>query len=157
VTGSSVADPHAAGPYVAGPADLDVPTLYALLRLRGDIFVVEQQCPYRDIDDRDLEPGTRHLWYGPNRTEPLAYLRLLTDPDGTARIGRVCTAVPARGGGLSARLMTAALDLIGDDTACVLDAQAYLVDFYRRFGFAPSGEEYVEDGIAHVPMRRGIT
>jgi ElaA protein len=150
-----MATPFMATPFMATPAELDVPTLYALLRLRVDVFVVEQRCPYREIDDRDLEPGTRHLWYGPSRTEPLAYLRVLADADGTARIGRVCTAPSARGGGLSGRLMTDALDLIGDQTPCVLDAQSYLVDFYRRFGFVPSGDEYVEDGIAHVPMRRG--
>ena len=141
--------------YVASPAELDVPTLYALLRLRVDVFVVEQHCPYREIDGRDLEPGTRHLWLGPSRAEPLAYLRLLAEPDGAGRIGRVCTVVTARGAGLSALLMAAALDLIGERTPCVLDAQSYLVGFYRRFGFAAGGEEYVEDGIAHVPMRRG--
>jgi ElaA protein len=144
-------------PYVAGPDELDVPTLYALLRLRVDVFVVEQACPYRELDGRDLEPGTRHLWLGPSRGEPVAYLRLLTEPDGTARIGRVCTAVKARGAGLSSVLVAAALDLVGDDRPCVLDAQSYLVDFYRRFGFAPTGDEYVEDGIPHVPMLRPPT
>jgi ElaA protein len=140
--------------YAAGPDELDPPTLYALLSLRVDVFVVEQQCPYREIDGRDLEPGTRHLWLGPSRGEPVAYLRLLTEPDGTARIGRVCTAATARGAGHSSVLMAAALDLVGDDRPSVLDAQSYLVDFYRRFGFAPIGDEFVEDGIPHVPMHR---
>jgi ElaA protein len=139
--------------YVATPDSLDVPTLYALLHLRHDVFVVEQQCPYRELDGRDLEPGTRHIWIGPSREEPLAYLRLLAEPDGSARIGRVCTAGPARGAGLSSQLMVATLELIGEGTPCVLDAQSYLVDFYKRFGFAVAGDEYVEDGIAHVPMR----
>jgi ElaA protein len=140
--------------HVAAADSLDVPTLYALLCLRHDVFVVEQQCPYRELDGRDLEPGTRHIWIGPSREEPLAYLRLLAEPDGSARIGRVCTAGPARGAGLSTRLVQAALDLIGEATPCVLDAQSYLVGFYERFGFAVAGDEYVEDGIAHVPMRR---
>ena len=118
------------------------------------MFVVEQRSPYRDIDGRDLEPGTRHLWLGPIPAEPLAYLRLLAEPDGTARIGRVCTAATARGGGHSALLMAAALDLVGDGP-CVLDAQAYLVASTGGSGSRASGAEYVEDGIAHVPMRRG--
>jgi ElaA protein len=139
--------------HVATPDSLDVATLYALLSLRHDVFVVEQRCPYRELDGRDLEPGTRHVWIGPSREEPRAYLRLLAEPDGSARIGRVCTAGPARGAGLSSRLMAAALDLIGDGTPCVLDAQSYLVAYYERFGFAVAGDEYVEDGIAHVPMR----
>jgi len=138
----------------AGPEELDSPTLYALLKLRVDVFVVEQRSPYPELDGRDLAPGTRHLWLGESRGAPLAYLRVLAEPDGSARIGRVCTAPAARGAGLSARLVTAALDLIGDATPCVLEAQSYLVGFYGRFGFAPCGEEYVEDGIPHVPMRR---
>jgi ElaA protein len=77
----------------------------------------------------------------------------VTDPDGAARIGRVCTAATARGRGLAGQLMADALDQIGD-RPCVLDAQSYLVDFYRGFGFRPVGPEYVEDGIPHVPMRR---
>jgi len=132
--------------------DLDGPTLYALLRLRVDVFVVEQQCPYPELDGRDLSPSTVHVWLtdgGP----PAAYLRLLAEPDGVFRIGRVCTLSSHRGRGLSARLVTAALDLVGD-RPCVLDAQSYLVGFYTRFGFTATGPEFVEDGIPHVPMRR---
>jgi ElaA protein len=134
-------------------ADLDAPTLYALLRLRSDVFVVEQACPYPELDGRDTEPTTRHLWLADDPATPLSYVRLLTDPDGSARIGRVCTAATARGQGLSRRLINVALDLAGD-RPCVLDAQSYLVDYYRSFGFTVAGAEYVEDGIPHVPMRR---
>jgi ElaA protein len=142
--------------YVAAFDQLDASTLYALLRLRTDIFVVEQRCAYPELDGRDLEPGTRHLWLAPDgdRTDPHSYLRLLQEPDGSARIGRVCTAQKARGLGLSARLVGAALDLVGPGTTCVLDAQSYLVDFYVGFGFTPTGPEFLDDGIPHVPMRR---
>lgn len=142
--------------HVATPGELDAATLYALLRLRTDVFVVEQHCPYPELDGRDLEAGTRHLWLAPDedRADPHAYLRLLAEPDGITRIGRVCTAAKARGSGLSGRLMEAALDLVGEGRPCVLDAQSYLVGFYRRYGFTASGPEYVEDGIPHVPMRR---
>jgi ElaA protein len=164
---------------VAAFAELDAPTLYALLRLRCDVFVVEQRCPYPELDGRDIEPGTRHLWLvepanvapanvapadvGPATAEPAtaepatapaAYLRMLTEVDGTARIGRVCTATPYRGRGLAGSLMSSALDLIGPASACVLDAQAHLVGFYRRFGFSVTGGQYLDDGIPHVPMGR---
>jgi ElaA protein len=140
--------------HVASFTELDPVTLYALLRLRTDVFVVEQRCPYPELDGRDVEPGTRHLWLATERTDPHAYLRLLAEADGSARIGRVCTAEKARGQGLSARLVAAALELIGDARPIVLDAQSYLVDFYLRFGFTRDGAEFVEDGIPHVPMRR---
>ena len=127
-------------------------TLYTLLKLRTDVFVVEQNCPYPELDGRDDEPGTIHLWIAERET-PLAYLRLLTDPDGSRRIGRVVTAPRARGRGLAADLVRAALDRTAG-APCVLDAQSHLVAFYERFGFVKSGPEYVEDGIPHVPMRR---
>ncbi|MFG3555465.1 GNAT family N-acetyltransferase [Micromonospora sp. NPDC047557] len=138
----------------AGFADLDARTFHDLLKLRIDVFVVEQNCPYPELDGRDVEPGTRHLWLTDGGA-PLAYLRILADPDGTARIGRVVVAPQARGGGQAGRLMTAALDLVGN-RPCVLDAQSHLVDFYARHGFAVSGPEYVEDGIGHTPMRRKV-
>jgi ElaA protein len=138
-----------------GFADLDANTLYAILRLRTDVFVVEQSCPYPELDGRDLEPATRHLWLAPasDQAEPVSYLRILEEPDGGARIGRVCTAVGHRGAGLSGRLIAAALARI-DSRQCVLDAQSHLVGFYAAFGFAAAGPEFVDDGIPHVPMRR---
>jgi ElaA protein len=132
-------------------AELDAATLYALLRLRIDVFVVEQKAPYSDLDGRDLEPDTIHLWLDHDGV-PASYLRILVDHN-AARIGRVCTAPDHRGEGLATRTVAAALELIGD-RPCVLDAQAYLVDFYTGFGFEVGGAEFVEDGIPHVPMRR---
>ncbi|MET8362930.1 GNAT family N-acetyltransferase [Micromonospora sp. NPDC005194] len=139
---------------VASFADLDARTFHDLLKLRIDVFVVEQNCPYPELDGRDVEPGTRHLWLTDGGA-PLAYLRILADPDGAARIGRVVVAPQARGGGQAGRLMTAALDLVGN-RPCVLEAQSHLVDFYARHGFAVSGPEYVEDDIPHTPMRRKV-
>ncbi|GAA4621605.1 GNAT family N-acetyltransferase [Actinoallomurus vinaceus] len=139
-------------PQVAAFTDLDLTTLYALLKLRVDVFVVEQECPYPELDGRDTEPGTRHVWLSGDSGGPTAYLRVLDDPDG-ARIGRVVTAPHARGGGLGARLMEAALEAIGDRTVR-LDAQTHVAGFYARYGFVVDGPEYVEDGIPHVPMVR---
>jgi ElaA protein len=133
-------------------AELDARTLYALLRLRVDVFVVEQRCPYPELDGRDTEPGTVHLWLERDAA-PVAYLRILAEPDGATRIGRVAVARQARGGGYAARLMDAAMEIVGQRD-CVLDAQAYLVGLYARYGFAATGPEFDEDGIPHVPMRR---
>lgn len=135
--------------------DLSARQLYALLRLRVDVFVVEQHCPYPELDGRDLEPTTRHLWLAPpdDPERVLACLRLLQEPDGTRRVGRVCTARQERGRGLSRRLMEAALAEVGDAPA-VLDAQVYVADFYASFGFRVTGPEFLEDGIPHVEMRR---
>jgi ElaA protein len=135
-----------------GGPDLSTRELYGLLRLRVDVFVVEQRCAYAELDGRDLDPGTVHFRIGPVDS-PQAYLRLLTEPTGERRIGRVCTAVAARGRGLARRLVTAALDDTGD-AACVLDAQAHLTGLYGGFGFTPSGPGYDWDGVVHVPMRR---
>jgi len=167
--------------HVAGFSDLDAATLYAILRLRSDVFVVEQDCAYSDVDGRDVEPGTRHVWLavtdGGAATEAdpaeslrsgdaddadrtnttphiLAYLRILDDPDGAARIGRVCVARDARRAGHAAALMAAALDLIGAGRDTVLDAQAYATRLYEDAGFVRDGEEFLDDGILHVPMRR---
>jgi ElaA protein len=135
----------------AGFADLDPVTAYRLWALRSAVFVVEQDCPYLDLDGRDLEPLTLHLWMEEDGA-PVATLRLLDDGD-TLRIGRVATAARARGRGLAARLMTAALEVAGERVV-VLDAQSHLVDWYAAFGFAPSGPGFLDDGIPHTPMRR---
>jgi ElaA protein len=167
--------------HVARFSELDIVTLYAILRLRSDVFVVEQECAYSDVDGRDTEHGARHVWLTATddvaATEPspgtsprtgeaddagatngtpriLAYLRILDDPDGAARIGRVCVARDARRAGHAATVMAAALQLIGSDRDTVLDAQAYATRLYEDAGFVQDGEQFLDDGIMHVPMRR---
>lgn len=138
-------------------ADLGTDVLHELLRLRVDVFVVEQQCPYPELDGRDLEPGARHYWLttdGGGPHDVLGTLRLLEEPGGGYRIGRVCTRADARGRGLGHRLMDAALAEVGD-ARCVLDAQELQVGFYTRHGFTATGPAHLEDGIPHVPMARG--
>ena len=136
-------------PYLVAGDKLTAAQLYALLRLRSDVFIVEQEAAYADVDGLDLLPSTTHLWC----EGMTAYLRLLTEPDGTARIGRVCVAVEARGTGLGAVLMAAAVEHLGN-VPMVLDAQTYALPFYEKFGFVVAGERYLEDGIEHVTMRR---
>lgn len=140
----------------AWSADLDPATLYRLLRLRVEVFVVEQECAYPELDGRDLEPRTRHLWLDDDGSV-VATLRLLeerVDGVGGFRIGRVCVARSARGHGCTTRLMQAALAETGTATVR-LDAQSHLVDMYAKFGFVVVGPAYDDDGIMHVPMRRG--
>lgn len=130
-------------------AELDAATLYAILQLRVDVFVVEQHCAYRELDGRDTEPTTQHLWIDHDGAIG-AYLRLLVPADRSARIGRVVTAPSWRGRGAAQRLVRAALDEVRGPV--VLDAQAHLQRWYERIGFLVSGPAFVEDGIAHVPM-----
>lgn len=131
--------------------DLDATTLYKILALRVEVFVVEQQCPYLELDGRDLEPGARQLWIE-DAGDVLATLRVLDEED-ALRIGRVATAAKARSAGYARRLMDRALELSGRRDV-VLDAQSYLRGWYERFGFTVDGAEFIEDGIPHVPMRR---
>ncbi|MEU8634160.1 GNAT family N-acetyltransferase [Amycolatopsis sp. NPDC048633] len=133
-----------------GP-ELTAAQLHDILRLRVDVFVVEQKAAYPELDGRDLLPDTRHLWFE-DSSGVLSYLRVLADPGGVRRIGRVVTAASARGRGLAAQLMDAALLTPGE---YVLDAQTYVQGFYARYGFVAESAEYVDDdGIPHITMRR---
>src|SRR3954463_1485097 len=123
-------------------ADLTGLEGYGLCRLRGDVLVVEQQCPYPDLDGRDLEPTTAHLWFEADGV-PVATIRVLREQTGWA-IGRVATAAGWRGRGLAGRVVAAGGALCGDEPI-VLGAQAYLESWYERFGFRRTGPDYVED------------
>ncbi|MDX5371678.1 MAG: GNAT family N-acetyltransferase [Pseudomonadaceae bacterium] len=139
-------------------SELDKRELYALLELRSRVFVVEQHCPYQDVDGQDLLGDTCHLlaWQDERL---LAYLRLL-DPatqGGETVIGRVLVAPEARGSGLGHQLMERAV------AACLqrwpglpiyLSAQAHLQAYYGRYGFVAVSAPYLEDDIPHVGMRR---
>jgi ElaA protein len=131
--------------------DLDARTAYGVWRLRQQVFVIEQDCPYPDLDGRDLEPGTRHVVLEQGGAL-VGYLRVLDDGP-HARIGRVVVSARARGRGLAAELMAAALAEIGE-REIVLDAQTGLAGWYAGYGFVADGPEFVEDGIPHLPMRR---
>jgi ElaA protein len=132
-------------------AELTPFEVYGLCRLRVDVFVVEQNCPYPELDGRDVEPATVHLWYERDG-EVLATIRLLDD-GAEQVIGRVATAVAARGQGLAAALIRRGIELCAG-APIHLGAQAYLEGWYEQFGFRRSGPGYIEDGIPHIPMRR---
>jgi ElaA protein len=131
--------------------ELDGRTSYLLWQLREAVFVVEQACPYQELDGRDLEESTRHVWVE-EQGRPVAYLRILSD-GASARIGRVLVAQGHRGRGLARVLMERALREIGSQPS-VLDAQVHLARWYEGFGYRPNGPEFLDDGIPHLPMRR---
>ena len=143
--------------YVLAPvAEMDPLTLYRVLWLRVGVFVVEQEAAYPEIDGRDIEPGAELMWAEADG-DVVSTLRVLAEPD-AMRIGRVATAASARGRGVAAELMRRAVERCEERAPglpIVLDAQAQLEGWYARFGFAVAGAPFSEDGIPHLPMRRG--
>lgn len=135
--------------------DIDLSTLYKLFQLRIEVFVVEQSCPYAELDGRDLDSDTRHLWLEEDG-EIISTLRLIEEHDGgkSFRIGRLCTERSRRGQGHTSRLLQTALADVGS-SLCKIHAQTYLVDMYAKHGFVVNGDEYLLDGVPHVPMKRG--
>ena len=136
--------------HAAPTRELDAGTLHDVLRLRQDVFVLEQECLYPDLDGRDLDPGTVQVWAEDEEGRVVATLRILAD-GGPVRIGRVATAMPARNRGIAAAMMAAALR--ETEGPVVLHAQSHLARWYEGLGFTVMGSEYLDDGIPHVPMR----
>jgi len=136
---------------------LDAERLYRILQARSAVFVVEQNCVYQDMDG--LDPQAWHLMAWSHDEQLAVYLRVLLPgakyPEYS--IGRVLSAATHRGSGMGRELMLRALARIEETFGHVpirIAAQAYLLAFYRGFGFVPVGAEYLEDGIAHVDMLR---
>jgi ElaA protein len=136
----------------SGP-ELSPTELYALLRLRAEIFVVEQTCPYQDLDGLDLHEQTVHLWLAEENGRIVSSVRLLPPQDGRRKIGRVVTAADQRRRGYGAQLMRAGLAL-DPGLTWELHAQCAVEDFYAGLGFTPVGEVFDEDGIPHIAMVR---
>jgi ElaA protein len=137
-------------------SDLTPNELYNILQLRQDVFVVEQQCIYQDADD--LDRMATHL-FAVHRAMVIAYARIFRPGvRGTvAVIGRVVTARAVRGRGLGRDLMQRAIDTVDQAYGPVpirIGAQSRLEPFYASFGFVRDGDDYLEDGIPHLPMRR---
>lgn len=136
--------------------ELTVKELYAVLKLRSEVFVVEQQCIYSDVDGKDEE--SRHLLASRAGTL-LGYLRLQpANPTGEfAKIGRVVVDPNARGQRIGRRLIAEAIEearrLFGP-VPVKISAQSHLEDFYRQFGFLRVSADYTDDGIVHCDMVR---
>lgn len=139
--------------------ELTLEQLYNILKLRQEVFVVEQDCPYLDADGNDA--AAFHLVSWDEEGEALAYVRLL--PKGVtyekyASIGRVVTSKKVRGSGAGKLLMKEAIKSMGElfpGLPVKISAQCYLLKFYKELGFDPVGEEYLEDDIPHIGMILG--
>lgn len=137
--------------------ELTTTELYNILQLRTDVFVVEQNCPYADTDGEDVH--ALHLWA---EMDGLVVACCRIFPAGIKyelpSIGRVATHRQHRALGLGKILMHLAVNTSENRhrTAQIqISAQDYLLNFYKNFGFAPTGKKYLEDGIPHSEMVRG--
>ena len=129
--------------------------LYKLLRIRNEVFIVEQNCPYQDLDEKDFK--AMHLWYEDANGNVVAYCRLL--PKGISynepSIGRVLTAINNRKDGYGRTMMQYVISYISHEwrtSSIRISAQSYLKVFYESLGFVQIGEEYMEDDIPHIEM-----
>ncbi|MHA7136642.1 GNAT family N-acetyltransferase [Rossellomorea arthrocnemi] len=134
--------------------ELSTHELYGILQVRTQVFVVEQECPYLEVDGKDLH--SYHL-YKEENGEMVAYARLL--PTGVsykeASIGRVLVKDDHRSKGLASELVRRGLDFIHDELGertVKIQAQEYLREFYGSYGFKAITDTYLDDGIPHIDM-----
>ncbi len=135
-------------------AQLTAPELYEVLRLRSEVFVVEQACIYQDIDGKDSL--ALHIM-GIKNNQLVAYTRIFGPGEfaPTAIIGRVAVKANERKHGYGREIMRASIEAIAayfNETKITLSAQTYLINFYNSLGFHEVGERYLEDGIPHIKM-----
>jgi ElaA protein len=135
-------------------SDLTPHELYAIMQLRNEVFVVEQNCVYQDADNKDAGAIHFMLW---SDDKLIAYTRLL--PPGLtfekASIGRVVTSPAARGAGIGRMLMQQSINQLYSLFGIVpieIGAQLYLKKFYESLGFVQTSEMYLEDNIEHIEM-----
>jgi ElaA protein len=139
--------------------ELRVEQLFEVLQLRVNVFVVEQQCAYPELDDYDRHPETRHLSGRNDVGELITYARLL--PSGLryaeVNLGRFVVKAEWRKKGIGHQLLKATLKEVSrcwPETPIRISAQDYLQAFYEQYGFVRVSDVYPEDGIPHVEMRR---
>ena len=136
--------------------ELNTTELYQILQLRNEVFIVEQHCPFQDLDDKDLK--CYHLiGFDTESQKVMAYTRIV--PAGIsfeeASIGRVITSPLARKGGIGKQLMNKSIELLEElygGVSIKIGAQLYLKKFYESYGFQQVEEVYLEDGIEHILM-----
>lgn len=125
--------------------------LYKIYKLRVDVFVVEQQCPYHEVDDIDLE--SYHIYLQDDNSKILSYCRLYQQ-NNTYHIGRVISSTRRKGYG--AQIMKTALEFAGQTLhadSIIIEAQTYAKNFYEKLGFTQTSEPFDEDGIEHIQMK----
>lgn len=135
--------------------ELTLEELYEIFRLRSEVFVVEQECIYNDIDGKDID-SLHVMIKDSGRIE--AYLRVIKPGVSyeDCSLGRVLVAKEARGKGLARRIVREGIDCITKDwneRKITIGAQEYLKEFYGSFGFKAVSDVYIEDGIPHLDMR----
>ena len=148
---------------------LDTQRLFELMKLRTDVFVVEQQCAYPELDHFDNLPSTLHL-LGFDQSVLTSYARAMPIDENVigdgehrisaVRIGRVVVKKSYRGTGLADQLMNQMIAELEKDypaTDHVLSAQEPITSFYEALGFVTESDGYLEDGIPHIDMRRSVT
>ncbi len=141
-------------------SSLSIEELYAFLKLRTDVFFVEQKVDEEELDNRDQEPTTEHRWIVDD-LGVAAYLRVLVEAepehlDARRSFGRVVVRADRRGDGLARILIAGVMDDLGSESF-LLHAQEYIAPLYASFGFETVGETYVEAGLPHVRMYRAGT
>jgi ElaA protein len=140
-------------------SELSTGQLYDLLALRSEVFVVEQNCPYLDLDGKDRHSETRHLLFVDDQNNLQAYSRVLAPKISfdEASIGRVLVRKNMRGAGYAHSLMKESIALsqrLWPDHNIKIGAQSYLVKFYQAHGFNVVFDIYLEDGLEHLDMLR---
>jgi len=135
--------------------DLSVDEYFEILYLRTEVFVVEQDCPYQEVDEKDRQ--SIHLFGRINEGELIAVLRII--PAGISyqeiSIGRFALKKEYRGKGIADALMEEALSVVQTEFgmhSIRISAQQYLENFYMKHGFKTVGDVYLEDGIPHLEM-----
>lgn len=137
--------------------ELNSHQLYAILQLREEVFIIEQNVAYRDLDDKDK--NSKHL-LGFHEDKLVAYARLI--PEGISypkfsSFGRVVLAKHYRGKKYGILLMQEVMqkmDLLFPNIPIKISAQSYLIPFYKKFGFEVNSKEYIEDQLPHTEMIR---
>jgi len=138
--------------------ELSLEELYAIMVLRQEVFVLEQNCAFVDADGKDQQAW--HLMVFDENQKLAAYTRLFDKSvyyEGYTSIGRVVTSAHARGGGIGKFLMQKSIEKIGElfgIEPIKIGAQSYLIKFYQSLGFELTGNDYIEDGIEHTYMIR---
>ena len=130
--------------------------LFEAYKLRTDVFVVEQNCAYPEVDDIDLKAWHLFVWH---ENALIGYLRIYYSDENTMDLGRIVVREQERGKGVAFLMMTYALDWIQkkhDPKVVNLSAQTHLELFYKSFGFKTVSEPYPDYGIMHLDMKKTL-
>jgi len=129
-------------------SELTLEELYCFVKLRTDVFFVEQRIDEEELDNRDQEPTTEHLWIA-DATGTAAYLRVLFDAEASHLDANLCLGRV----GLAQVLLARVIEQHGHESM-LLHSQEYIAPLYAKFGFGSFGERYIEAGIPHISMYR---